>query len=334
MGDTNTFLSDGFMKSKAVRISKWLFIAIAYGYLIWKLVTFDRYSDLATEWRLLSLDRMLWLIPGVLLMPINWFFESKKWQLLTAGFEKIKLKDSIKAVLAGICTGFFTPNRVGEPVGRILYLNEEHRKAGITMSIVSSLTQNLVMAIVGIPATLCYFYSTGNELQPAIENFILYTLVFLIGAGAFYFYLPKLSKLLSTSNISAFVANYTEALSAYTSKDLFQVIAVSLVRYLIFCSQFYFILHFFGIRLSINEAVVAIPTTYLFITFSPAFAFSEAVIRGSFAVLFIGTYSAHTINIALAGVFIWLINFIIPMAIGSYFVAGPQETTTTLSTDN
>lgn len=321
-----SFLSDDFIHSKVARIIKWLFLIAAYGYLCWKLITFDKYAELSNEWQLLTPGRWGWLIPAMGLMPLNWLFEAVKWRLLTAGFEKISLKRSYMGVLAGICTGFFTPNRIGEPVGRILYLREDNRKAGITMSLVSSLTQTLVMTFMGLPAALRFFYYNGSGLEPVIENIILTALAFLIIAGVFYFYLPTLSKKLSESDIASKVASYTEALSQYSPQQLMKIIGVSVIRYVIFCTQFYLVLHFFGIRLSPAEACIAIPTNYLFVTYSPSFAFSEAVVRGSIAVLFIGNYSSDTLNIALAGVFIWLINFIIPMVAGSFFVMSKRNT--------
>ena len=76
-------------------------------------------------------------------------------------------------------------------------------------------------------------------------------------------------------------------------------------------------LQFFGIELSYWQALVAIPTNYLFVTFTPSLAFSEATVRSSFAVLTIGAFSGQTVNIALAGMCIWMLNFVVPMLIGS-----------------
>lgn len=44
---------------------------------------------------------------------------------------------------------------------------------------------------------------------------------------------------------------------------------------------------------------------------------SEAAIRGSMAVLIIGTFSVNAGGIALAGISLWLLNFGIPMLLGS-----------------
>jgi hypothetical protein len=65
------------------------------------------------------------------------------------------------------------------------------------------------------------------------------------------------------------------------------------------------------------QALIAIPTNYLFVTFTPSVAFSEAAVRSSYAVLVIGFFSSNIVGIALAGMCIWMINFVIPMMVGS-----------------
>jgi uncharacterized membrane protein len=92
---------------------------------------------------------------------------------------------------------------------------------------------------------------------------------------------------------------------------------ISFIRCAVFCVQFYFMIRFFSIELTPWQALTAIPTSYLFVTFTPSFAFSEVAIRSSYAVLIIGAFSGQVVNIALAGVCIWVINFVIPMLAGS-----------------
>jgi len=40
-------------------------------------------------------------------------------------------------------------------------------------------------------------------------------------------------------------------------------------------------------------------------------------VRSSYAILVIGAFSGQVVSIALAGLCIWLINFVIPMLVGS-----------------
>ena len=302
------------------QIFEWVIMIAAYLYLAYLLVTFNQYDALLAQWKQMPLSQWGWLLGVFALLPFNWLLEVFKWEMLTSRFQKINLITAVKAVLAGISTGFFTPNRVGELVGRVMFLDAENRKAGATMSVVNSLTQNLVIAICGVPAALVYFYSTTSTISVEIENFLLVLLAFVVMCSLFYFYLPRFSKFLSQTNIAKQISGFTACLSEYSNADLIRIMLISLLRFCVFSFQFFLMLRFFGIQLQPLDALIVIPTNYLFVTFSPSFAFSEAAVRSSYAVLFIGAYSGEVLNIALAGICIWTVNFVIPMLVGSILI--------------
>ena len=309
------------IKAWGLPVLKWVVMIAAYLYLAYKLITFNQYDALLAQWKQMPLSQWGWLLAVLILLPVNWLLEVLKWEMLTARFQKINLITAVKAVLAGISTGFFTPNRIGELVGRVMFLDAENRKAGVTMSVVNSLTQNLVIAICGVPAALVYFYYTTSNISVDIENFLLVLLAFVLIFGLFYFYLPRFSKFLSQTNIANKIVGFTGCLYEYSTADLIRIMLVSLLRFCVFSFQFFLMLRFFGIQLRLVDALIAIPTNYLFVTFSPSFAFSEAAVRSSYAVLFVGSYSGEVLNIALAGISIWAINFVIPMLVGSLVIA-------------
>jgi len=296
---------------------KYLILLASYSFLIYKLFTFNHYEDISDQWIQMPLSQAWWLAGVFILLPLNWHLESLKWKMLTARVQKINTSTSINAVLSGISTGFFTPNRVGELVGRIAFLEPGNRKAGITMSLVNSLTQNIVMAMCGIPACILYFINSVGNVQPDITHFVWITTTGILIVGLLYFTLPHWSKQLKKSRLSLSILTFTDCLSGYTIKELLKIIGVSLIRYVVFCTQFYFMLCFFNIELTPFQALMAIPTTYLFVTFTPSLAFSEAAVRSSYAVLIIGVFSGQVVNIALAGVCIWVVNFVIPMLAGT-----------------
>lgn len=296
---------------------KLLILIASYSFLAYKLLTFHQYGDLVMQWRQMPFSHIWWLAGVLLLLPFNWLLEALKWKILTSRVQKITVISSIKAVLSGISTGFFTPNRVGEMVGRIAFLYPSNRKPGITMSLVNSLTQNIVMAVCGIPACILFFSVTAGKLQPDVVQFIIIVISGILMTGILYLTLPQWIQLLEKSRFSGKIKPFADCLSGYDLKDLLKIMSVSFIRYIVFCVQFYFMLRFFSIDLTPWQALIAIPTSYLFVTFTPSIAFSEAAIRSSYAVLIIGTFSGQVVNIALAGVCIWVINFVIPMLAGS-----------------
>lgn len=295
---------------------KWFVFGTSILFLSYKLLTFNRYNEIADYWQHMPLTRFYWLIGVFALMPLNWLFEAIKWKKLTSSIETLTLRTSLKAVLAGMSTGFFTPNRVGELVGRILFLKPANRKSGATLSIVNSLTQNLVMIVWGVPACLVFFTATTGQIETKIAQFILLLISVGVVLGVLYYALPTISQRLTGSNISAKIGSFISCLSAYSKKDLSQIIGISSLRYLIFATQFYFMLLFFNVQLELWQAFISIPASYLFVTFTPSVAFSEAAVRSSYAVLFVGAFSGQILGITLAGVSIWAVNYIIPIALG------------------
>lgn len=310
-------LSDGRSWRWNYAVFKWVIMIAAYLFLVYKLIAFKQYGELFEKWNQMPLSQFWWLLAVVILFPLNYFFEAVKWEMLVSKVQKISFVTSLKAVLAGISTGFFTPNRVGELVGRVMFLDVENRKSGVTFSVVNSLTQNLIMALCGIPTCLAFYYFTAGSLNADIASYLLILISFLLFFGIFYFALPQLSQRLASSSISAKIGTFTSCLSAYGKRDLVQIMVISLLRYIIFCIQFFLMLRFFSVHLNVWEAIFSIPTSYLFVTFTPSIAFSEPAIRSSYAVLFIGAFSGQVVGIALAGVCIWVINFVFPMLVGS-----------------
>lgn len=310
---------------KFYSILKWLILIASYLYLAIKLITFNHYSELAARWNQISYFQIALLMGVFALLPINWFVEALKWKKLTSGVQNISYKDSIKAVLVGISTGFFTPNRVGELVGRIMFLNSENRKSGITLSIVNSITQNLIMALCGIPATILFFSSTQQNQTINIQLYISILLVCLLILGLFYYNFPFLSGQIKKSRFSAKLSPFIDCILGFKTNDLLQIMSISFLRYIIFCTQFWFMLQFFSIDITVCQALITIPTTYLLVTFTPALAFSEVAVRSSYAVLVIGAFSANIIGITLAGVCIWVVNFAIPMLVGSVVMVKKRE---------
>jgi hypothetical protein len=135
--------------------------------------------------------------------------------------------------------------------------------------------------------------------------------------GLICFTLPQWSRLLQKSRFYDHVKPFTDCLTGYKPQNLLLITGISLLRYVVFCAQFFFMLQFFGVQLTVLTALLAIPTNYLFVTFTPSLSFSEVAVRSSYAVLIIGALSGQVVNIAFAGVCIWAVNFAIPMLAGS-----------------
>jgi hypothetical protein len=299
------------------KIGAWLIMLAAYAYLVFQLFSFKQYPELLQQWKQMPFSQFGWLGIVFILLPLNWSIEAIKWQKLISKSQHISFEIALKSVFAGIYTGFFTPNRVSEMLGRVLFLQAENRKSGAVLCLVNSLTQNIIMTLFGIPACF-YFFSVSKDNGPTdVSQFLMVLVFFLILFTLLFFYFPSLIRRFATGSWVSKFSSYFSSLSNFTSLDLFTILLLSQVRYVVFCIQFYCMLRFFGVALEPLQALIAIPANYLFVTYTPSIAFSEAAVRSSYAILFIGAFSPQLVGIALAGVCIWVVNFILVLLVGS-----------------
>lgn len=311
------FKNDRIFKSKLYSAFKWLLMIGAYSFLIYKLLSFDGYDDFLEYWKNMPAARFCWLAFVFLLLPANWLLEAVKWRFLVSKIKPISLKEATKAVLAGVSTGFFTPNRLGEIIGRVVHLPEGTRKQGASLSVLSAFTQSIIKIICGVPALILFFSYTRQNTVKGFYLYIAIVLFCLLLFVAFYFLLPKLAGRLSHTKLGNKLNDFILFFTEYSFRDLFFTLLLALLRYVVYSLQFYFMLRFFGVDLDLFHAFIAIASNYLFLMFTPSFAFSEMALRGSYAVFFVGAYSDMTINIMLAGMGIWIVNLAIVMIIGS-----------------
>lgn len=106
-----------------------------------------------TEW---DSTRMLMLASVFILMVVNWTVEAAKWRIQLDGTEKFSIIQSLQSVLTGVAVSVITPNRIGEYVGRILYLKNVNKLQGITVTIIGSFAQLIVTGFLGLVGLIYY----------------------------------------------------------------------------------------------------------------------------------------------------------------------------------
>lgn len=310
-------------KRELLNVLKWLIMAAAYGYMAYLLITFDQYPEMWQQLRSLSLFNYIWMVVVLVLLPANMAIEAVKWKNIVSKSEDISLKTSFHAVLGGFSTGFFTPNRLGEMVGRIAYMKKENHKAGITYNIINGFSTNFVIVLCGIPASVLFFLSIKHEnvFEGNQSQFYLLMILGMIASLILYLALPRLVRNIKAKKVQEFACGWAK----YTRKDSLNILFLAFFRYVIFCIQFFATLRFFDVEIEFWQSLLAIPAYYLFVTFTPSLAFSEAAVRSTYTVLFIGAFSKQFVSIALAGTVLWLVNFGLPTLVGTSLLARKKK---------
>lgn len=225
----------------------------------------------------------------------NWSIESKKWQVLI-GKETISLADSAKSILRGVSVSMFFPARQGQVVGKLSYFPKE-KWLWLTK-------KHAVGALFQLFITL-FFGCVGVFLNAGVLNNVV----------------PNASLILKVAAISCLVGGVVFFLFQQSKRKLedgFRVFTLSLLRYLVFTSQFALLFVFFT-DVPFLQAFGLIGVVYFLAALLPFGIFGELGLRESLvAVVF--SIVLHDVSLAIAlSLLIWCVNLILPALIGGFF---------------
>lgn len=265
---------------------------------------------------------MIYLLVALILIPVNWGLEALKWKNSIRHLNNISFRHAFKAVLSGVSFSVTFPNRIGEYLGRVIYLPEGHRLKAISATIVSSYAQLLITLIGGCLGMVLLKNYLIISLTPVLwYRFIIYGLT----STTFLLLLLYFNIAGSVSWFHRWIKNQkylylVEALKEFSWPILIQLLFISLVRYLVFLIQYFLVFELFGVDLSPVVIAEVMSVVFLFMAVVPSIALLEIGIRGEICLKLIGLFSANALGTGLTSVTVWLINLILPAIAGSLFL--------------
>ena len=298
---------------------KWVKIFImvaAYGYLIYTFINFEHYEDFSYYFKIHGLENLKYLLGCLVFIPLNWLLESLKWKQVLSKIQVLSLWQAIKAVLIGLTSGFFTPNRVGEPVGRSMLLADGNKTKGVFCSLICTLAQSFAtLFFVCIAIVLACNFVVELEQIPQILLIRNIGIIAAITVFLLYLTIPFWVGRLKLK--SEKLQNIARAISLISYASLLKVSLYSIVRFAVYSFQYFLMLKFFAVDIHFSTAMVLIPINYFLVSIIPSVAFAELGIRGSSALLVMEPLLGNTLGVALAAMSLWFINYVIPMLVGS-----------------
>lgn len=267
----------------------------------------------------------IWNLGAVmLLMIVNWGIETLKWKLAVGRIQQVGFSTAFKAVLSGVSFSVTTPNRVGEYLGRVLYMKEGNRVKAISLTIAGSMSQliiTLVMGLIGL-VVLGDRITTSGLLTPLWLDIAVYSvLAGLLVLTLFYFRLPWLVRWFDRLPRSRRFAWMVEALEDFNATLLLQLLSLSALRYFVFIAQYSLLFQLFNVEISWWQGWWAVSVSFLAMAIIPTIAlFTDLGLRGKLSLQLIGLFSGNHLGISLTAVSIWFINLIIPALAGSLLI--------------
>lgn len=232
-------------------IVTWAVVLIAYAYLCYTLLTMD-WTPILSIGSLPLLSLISYLLPILLLLPVNIFLEAGKWRYLLRDIYPMSFREAQEQVYFGFIGAFATPQRAGDYPSRVLLMkSKEHRGKAIAMGVYGSVVLTAIILLAGaLP-----FWAYVSDIAPR-----------------WWMILPIL--------LPVFMPRFT------------QVSVWSIARYIVFCTQLYLMLRIVGVDIDAAEALTRIPYYYVLVTLTPNIPISDPAIRGSWAVIAFGEQGA------------------------------------------
>ncbi len=257
----------------------------------------------------------LWLIAFVMLMPLNWILESHKWK---AVYGEISFRQAFKTILAGISLAIITPNRIGEYGGRLLTIPAEKNWKSIIATLVGSVGQNLATIFFGITG-LIFLSRDFNYLDVSFIPIISTAVVFFLLGLYVYFNVDVLALVIRKLGLKKYVSRFTkyfQEIRRIEKKTLFFVLCISSLRYLLYVTQYFFVIRFFGIEIDPLSALQGITSILLIQSSLPLPPFISILARGEISLLIWGLFGINELIILCMTFLIWSINLLFPAMLG------------------
>jgi len=270
-----------------------------------------------------SFHNLYWLFIVLLLVPVNWGFETKKWSVLIQNFSTISFWRSYRAILAGVTVSLFTPNRIGEYGGRILLVEPENNWKAIVATLVGSMSQLMILLSVGLIGAV-YFSAQFLQPEPYVLTTVLVLGLILIAVLLICFFnidliIPIIKRFPYADKLRKYV-KHVSVLRNYSNKLLGSVLLFSFLRYLTYTTQYFLILQFFDIQAPVLATFAGISTIFLLQTSVPLPPIMGLLARGEFALFIWGFFNANELDILAATFSLFTINLTIPALLGFVFI--------------
>ncbi len=256
----------------------------------------------------------------MLLMLVNWTMEALKWQYLTRKLLPISLWKAIEGVFSGLTWAIFTPNRIGEYGGRVMFLPPRKRIHGIFSMTVGMLGQLAVTHILGA-ISLIYFVFTYKNLDPwLLFALSFFAIVFICFFLILYFNIKWLVWLLNRVPLLKKHHRFFDVMGKYKFAELLNIMGFCVARFFTFSFQYYLVIHLLIPNLPFFTIIMLVFMVFFIQSILPSLDIVDIAIRSTAAVTVFAYVTDQHIAVIAAYTSIWLINLTIPAILGSVFI--------------
>jgi hypothetical protein len=256
----------------------------------------------------------------IFLMVVNWVLESFKWQYLTRKLVKITAWEAIEAVFCGLTWAIFTPNRIGEYGGRVLFLPNRRRIHGVFAMAVGSFGQNVITNVLGLSALIWFAFTYQPINLWLAAGLSIGALGFIVLILVFYFHIRWLVTLLNKIRFLKKYHRFFDIIGRYRFGELLNIMWFCLARFFVFSFQYYLVIHLLMPQIPVFPMMMMVFILFFIQSALPSLDLLDVGVRSMTASAFFVYITDQKLAVIAAVSSIWLINLIIPAILGSVFV--------------
>ena len=289
--------------------AKALLAVVALGLLVWTAKPSEVLARLVEA-------RPGWVLAALLLVPVNVGLETLRWWRLVRHLApEVRFRDALVAVVGSYPLGLLTPGRVGDYVGRALYVRELAPGPSAALTFGERMATLAACLVGGMLALGPYLatHAPPSPLWPALAGGTALGTGALLAAILF----PRLGRLAVATLVPVrAVRGAVGAFGQIPQGEAAMLIGLSMLRYAVFSGQFVLLVLAFAPGASAAGIAVGVALTYYAKSAIPQVTLGDLGVRESVAVFFLGAYGvapAAALNGSLA---IFALNLLLPALAG------------------
>lgn len=258
------------------------------------------------------------LIVTLLLVFPNLWLDALKWKRLIQYAGPATFSIALKSMLSGYAFSFFTPNRLGDYPGRILYLGWNSSFQLIAAAIAAALSQVIIVFCFTLFALLFFPYDLLGAFHWIT---LLVTILVIIFLSFIYFNLEWLESRITGVRLLRKWSLFRQLLLRISIKEKVFILFISASRFVIYNFQLVLLLRYFGLEQNLFYSFLGSNLFFGSIMTIPSVGIAEPAIRSEVGLFLFRHNGQHNLGIITAILLVWILNVVLPALVGLIFIA-------------
>ena len=273
-------------------------------------------AEPATVWETLLRADWAWVALALALAPLNIGLEAYRWgRLVRHVAPSVRYRDALRAVVGGYPLGLLTPGRIGDYVGRAVYLRDVSPGVSAALTFAERMATLAACLVFGLVALVPFLasHAPASPLWPAVVGVGVLGTSSLLVALLF----PSVTRAVFAAVLPfERIRSALRAFDTIPREEALTLLLLSILRYGVFTTQFVVLVQAFAPGAAWGASFIAIALVFFAKSAVPQVTLGDLGIREGAAVFFLGAYGVSSAAAFDASLSIFAINLLLPALAG------------------